>query len=423
MRRWLAQLEALHPLGAAGIELGLARVQAVRARLGQAQTIPVITVAGTNGKGSTCALLESVLRAAGYRTGLYTSPHLLRYNERIRIAGRPVVDAALCAAFARVEAARQAGGAVALTYFEFGTLAAWECFAAAGVDVAILEVGLGGRLDAVNCYDADCAVITGIALDHCDYLGTTRTAIAREKAGIMRAGRPAVCAETDPPRSLLAHAAAVGAQLRRAGTDFGWLPGTGQWQYWSRAGVRLALPLPALAGRQQLANAAAALAALESLQRDLPLTLPAIKRGLRAVRLPGRFEVHAGAPTLILDVAHNAQAASTLAANLRGLPAAAKTWAVFGMLRDKDIPAVVAALREQVTCWLPCSLPGPRGLSAGELRAVLAGSGAVVAGEDFATPAQAYAAARALANEGDRILIFGSFLTVADVKRRLAQGA
>ena len=421
LARWLARIEALHPRGAAGIELGLERVREVQARLGQRQSVPLITVGGTNGKGSTCALLEAILGAAGYRVGLYTSPHLLRYNERVRIGGADVGDAALCAAFGRVEAARSQ---TSLTYFEFGTLAAWECFAAAAVEVVILEVGLGGRLDAVNCYDADCAVITTIALDHCDYLGSSRAAIAREKAGIMRSGRPAVCGDADPPASLQRHAKAVGARLRLRGHDFGCAATEqGRWRYWSAAGTRLELPAPALAGAHQIANAAAALCALESLQTRLRVTQPDIERGLARARLAGRLELRRGRVPLLLDVAHNPQAARVLAASLQAMPCAGKTWAVFGMMRDKDIAAVIAAMRGVVTRWLPLSLPGARAATCAELVAALVEQGCDVERQPFADAAAALRAAQAMADEGDRIVAFGSFLTVADVLRQLARKA
>ena len=422
--RWLAHLETLHPLGAAGIELGLERVRQVQGQLAQRQTVPVITVGGTNGKGSTCALLESILGRAGYRVGLYTSPHLLRYNERIRIGGASVTDAALCAAFERVERARQKSGGTALTYFEFGTLAAWECFAAATVDVAILEVGLGGRLDAVNCYDPDCAVITTVDLDHCDHLGTSREAIGLEKACIMRAGRPAVCADTSPPASLQRHATAIGAQLRTLGSEFGFEPAAaGRWRYWSAAGVRLDLPPPALSGAHQLANAAAALCALESLGDTLRVSLEDIEQGLAGVSLIGRLDLRPGKTQVLFDVAHNPQAARALAAGLGAMPCAGETLAVFGMLRDKDVASVIAAMGSMVTRWLPASLPGPRGASAQELAAAIVDQGLALAPRCYSRAAAAFRAARAMANEGDRIIVFGSFLTVADVLRHLARKA
>ncbi|MBK7022675.1 MAG: bifunctional tetrahydrofolate synthase/dihydrofolate synthase [Sulfuritalea sp.] len=413
---WLAHLEALHPRGSAGIELGLERVAAISSRLDQRETCPVILVAGTNGKGSTCAMLERILRAAGYRTGLYTSPHLLRYNERVRINGVAVDDTALCAAFARVEQARRG---LALTYFEFGTLAAWEAFAAADLDVVILEVGLGGRLDATNIYRPDCAIVTGIDLDHMDYLGPDRESIGREKAGIFRAGIPAICGDPQPPQSLLAHAAQIGAGLQVIGRDFGYQRQEQQWLYWGRAagetgGVmrRGGLAFPALRGERQLANATSALAALDTLSRDLPVAMKDIRQGLIEVELPGRFQVLPGRPAVVLDVAHNPQAARVLASNLGDMGFHRNTWAVFGMLADKDVDGVIDAMRDKVTHWLPCTLEGRRAAGADFLAARLAARGLTVAG-CFASPGAALAFARENAGEDDRILAFGSFLTVA----------
>ena len=418
---WLAHLEALHPQGAAGIELGLDRVEAVKAVLNQKQSVPVIMVAGTNGKGSTCAMLECILGCAGYSVGLYTSPHLLAYNERVRIGGIAVDDASLCAAFVRVEAARQAAGGANLTYFEFGTLAAWECFAEEQVEVIILEVGLGGRLDAVNCYDADCAIVTSIDLDHVDYLGTTRVAIGFEKAGIFRPGRPAICGDPAPPQSLVNHALLTGAPLQVQGRDFGCIRQEVQWQYWGPSGKKSGLAFPALHGKHQLLNAAAVLAALEALGERLPVAMQDIRRGLGEVQLPGRFQVLAGRPTVVLDVAHNPQAARALSDNLGNMAYHPETWAVFGMLRDKDIAAVVREIKERVTRWLPCSLEGPRAASATDLQMILEAEG--VKAPLFESPAAAFRQARMNANEGDRILIFGSFLTVAEVLRELARKA
>ncbi len=420
---WLAYLEAQHPQGSAGIELGLDRVRKVSAALDQQQTVPVISVAGTNGKGSTCAMLDRILGCAGYRVGLYTSPHLLAYNERVRIGGAPISDAALCAGFARVEAARRAAGEVALTYFEFGTLAAWECFATADADVIILEVGLGGRLDAVNIYAGDCAVVTSIDLDHCDYLGNTREAIGFEKAGIFRSGKPAICSDPHPPQSLIDHASSIDAQLRMLGRDFGYQSQEGQWQFWTQSGEtigrRSGLAYPALRGAIQLQNASGALAALDALRECLPVAMQDIRRGLIEVELPGRFQVLPGRPTVVLDVAHNPQAAQKLADNLGALgqnyyPA---TWAVFGMLRDKDIAAVVRALSGRITHWLPCTLSGPRAASSTELGNILTQQGIVQTRPLFGSPIEAFRYAQENAGEDDRILVFGSFLTVAAVLR------
>jgi dihydrofolate synthase/folylpolyglutamate synthase len=423
---WLTFLEAQHPLGATGIELGLDRVRAVSRALGQQQNVPVITVAGTNGKGSTCAMLERILGCAGYRVGLFTSPHLLAYNERMRIGGAPCTDAALCMAFARIEAARLAAGSVALTYFEFGSLAAWECFASAAVDVVILEVGLGGRLDAVNIYDADCAIVTAIDLDHCDYLGDTRESIGFEKAGIFRRGKPAICSDTAPPQSLADHAKDIGAALHLIGRDFGCQPEDGQWQFWNQSSGKLqrrsGLPFPALRGSIQLQNASGVLAALDALRERLPVAMQDIRRGLIEVELPGRFQVLPGRPTVVLDVAHNPQAARTLADNLGALGQNAHplTWAVFGMLRDKDIAAVVHALAGRVTRWLPCTLSGPRAASAAELTQVLAAQGVAGPLMQFDSPGAAFRHAQENAGEDDRIVVFGSFLTVAAVLREVS---
>ncbi|MBV6476348.1 MAG: Dihydrofolate synthase/folylpolyglutamate synthase [Rhodocyclaceae bacterium] len=386
-------------------------MRSVKCALGAEQTVPVITVGGTNGKGSTCAMLERILLSAGYRAGLYTSPHLIDYNERVRIDGRQASDAALCDAFARVEAAR---GEIPLTYFEFGTLAAWQAFAAAGVEAVILEVGLGGRLDAVNVFDADCAIVTSVDLDHMDYLGSTREAIGFEKAGIFRSGRPAIVGDAQPPQSVLAHAQAIGAGLLVQGRDFGYLPGEGQWSFWSRRGRRGGLAHPALRGAVQLANASTALAALESLAERLPVSMQDIRRGLIEVELPGRFQVLPGRPTVVLDVAHNPQAAGVLADNLGSMAFHPETWAVFGMLADKDIAGVVERVRGRVDHWLVAGLAGPRGMGADALAQHLGEQGLRVDGR-FDNPADAYRAAKERAGEDDRIAAFGSFLTVSGV--------
>ncbi|MBS1231024.1 MAG: FolC bifunctional protein [Proteobacteria bacterium] len=417
---WLTHLESLHPKGQAGIELGLERVGRVKTALQQKPWCPLIVVGGTNGKGSTCAYLEAIYTFAGYRVGCYSSPHLLDYNERVRIDGVAVDDASLCAAFARVEAARQSAGPVALTYFEFGTLAAWEVFAARQVDVLILEVGLGGRLDAVNVYDADCAVVTGIALDHTDWLGSTRAAIGFEKAGIYRAGQPAFCADPEPPQSLFDHAAAIGADLQLLGRDFGYFGDQTQWTFWGRDGQRRGgLANPALRGRFQLRNAAAVLAVVESLKDRLPVSMQAVRRGLLEVELPGRFQVLPGRPSIVLDVAHNPQAVAGLADNLGEMGFFERTIAVVGMLGDKDIPGALAALAGKIDVWLLASLDTPRGAPAQALAAVIAEQKLGGAVESFDTPAEAFACAAKLAGENDRILVFGSFYTVAAVLRAL----
>ncbi|MFN3750479.1 MAG: bifunctional tetrahydrofolate synthase/dihydrofolate synthase [Thiobacillus sp.] len=409
LSEWLARLEQLHP---SAIELGLERVRRVKDVMGLAPTFPVLVVGGTNGKGSTCAILDAILRAAGYRTGLYTSPHLLRYNERVRVAGRESADAALVDAFERVDAAR---GDVSLTYFEFGTLAAMRQFVDAAVDVAILEVGLGGRLDAVNVFDADIAIVTGVDLDHMDYLGDTREAIGFEKAGIYRAGRPAVCADPDPPATLRDHARRIGADLRCLGREFSYDAGEAAWTYRGPAWHWHALPLPALAGPVQLRNAAGALAVLEAARDCLPVDAAAIRAGLAAARIAGRFQRIATAPDVIVDVAHNPDAARALAATLRANPVPGRTLAVVGMLADKDAAGVFAALAACVDAWWTCTPDSARARDAASLAAALRehAAGAPVAVE--AGVRTALAAAREAAREGDRILVFGSFYTVAAV--------
>lgn len=414
---WLTHIEHQH---ARPIELGLDRVRQVQRALNQQQTCPLIIVGGTNGKGSTCAMLETILLRAGYRVGLYTSPHLLRYNERVRVDGKAATDAALCAGFSKVEAAR---GDVALTYFEFGTLAAWETFAAANLDAVILEVGLGGRLDATNIYEPDCAIVTGIDLDHMDWLGSTREDIGFEKAGIFRTGKPAICGDADPPRRLLEHAAAIGADLQVLGRDFGYLRQEGQWQFWGREGKRGGLAHPGLRGTNQLGNASCVLAALDTLRERLPVAMQEIRRGLLEVELAGRFQVLPGRPTVVLDVAHNPQAARVLADNLGGMAFHPATWAVFGMLGDKDIAGVVAAVQHRIDRWLVCTLEGPRATTAADLAAALAKAGVTAPVACFDSPEAAIAHAQENAGEDDRILAFGSFLTVAGVMRFLKRTA
>ena len=409
LQAWLARLEQLHP---STIELGLDRVRRVKQALGIEPAFPLIVVGGTNGKGSTCAYLEGILLAAGYKTGLYTSPHLLRYNERVRIAGQASGDAALVRAFDRVDAAR---GSTSLTYFEFGTLGAMLQFIDAEVDVAILEVGLGGRLDAVNVFDADAAIVTSVDLDHMDYLGDTREKIGFEKAGIYRAGCPAICADPDPPTSLLEHARHIAADLRCVGRDFSVLRAEDHWAYRGRVTTWPALPVPAMAGRYQLGNAAGALAALEALRVQLPVSEAAVCKGLATARLPGRFQRIARSPEVILDVAHNPEAARALAAVLRDQPVPGRTLAVVGMLADKDAANVLAAVSGEIDAWWVCRPASPRARDAVELAAILrrhAGGAPVRVQPDVN---MALAEARSTAREGDRILVFGSFYTVAAV--------
>ena len=406
---WLTYLESLHPKA---IALGLDRVTQVKQRLNLQPDFPVITVGGTNGKGSVCAMLESMLHAAGYRVGCYTSPHLLHYNERVRIAKQQASDAELCASFAQIEQVRKD---VPLTYFEFGTLAAMQILVEKKVDVAILEVGLGGRLDAVNVFDNDCAVIASVDIDHTDYLGDTREQIAFEKAGIFRAGHVAICADSDVPLAMAQHAEKIGAQLWRIGKEFGFTPHQGQWDYRSKIGSRNALPYPALRGAFQLNNASAALAALDVLKDCLPVSMEAVRRGLGEVQLAGRFQFVPGKPALILDVAHNPHAARSLAQNLAGLPPCPNTYAVFAMLGDKDIAGVISALDPHIDTWLVAGIAAPRGATPGKLEQVLEQSRVRGEIKVFKDIPDALSHAYKTAGENDRIITFGSFHTVAEV--------
>ena len=404
---WLEYIERQHP---SAIALGLERVGEARKALGIELGCPVVTVGGTNGKGSTSAMVSSILRCAGYRVGLYTSPHLRRYNERVRIGGREADDAALCDAFDAVERAR---GSLTLTYFEYGTLAAAWLFARERLDAVVFEVGLGGRLDAVNVFDADCAVLTSVAIDHIDYLGDTREAIGAEKAGIFRAGRPAVVAEPDPPATVLEAAQRIGAHVLLIGRDFGYAPQGTQWSYWGPAGKRHGLAYPALRGALQLRNASASLAALDALRERLPVAMHDVRRGLAEVTLPGRFQVLPGRPQIVLDVAHNPEAAAVLAENLATSGYARETIAVFGMLRDKDVAGVVRAVAPRITRWHLATLAGPRGTTAGELARIAREAGAAGAMSLHEDIADALRAAQGEAGENDKVIVFGSFLTVA----------
>ena len=405
---WLEYLELLHPKA---ISLGLERIAQVKQRLNLQPDSVIIAVGGTNGKGSVCAMLESVLHAAGYSTGCYTSPHLLNYNERVRIANKQATDAELCAAFEKIEQVRDG---IQLTYFEFGTLAAMLCFIAHKVDVAILEVGLGGRLDAVNVFDSDCAVIASVDIDHTDYLGDTRELIAFEKAGIFRSGKVAICSDADLPRAISDHARKIRADLWRMGHEFDFTPHRGQWDYRSKVNHRNALPYPALRGEYQLGNASAALAALDALKDKLPVSMEAVRRGLGEVKLAGRFQVVPGRPAMIMDVAHNPQAARSFAQNLASLSSCQRTFAVFAMLKDKDIAGVVSALDPHIDTWLVAGLDTTRGEKPENLGRVLEQCrvrGKIVVCKDIPDALRyAYNAA----GENDRIISFGSFYTVAE---------
>ena len=408
---WLAHCERLH---AKNIELGLERVNAVAERMGIKFDCPVITVAGTNGKGSTCAMLESIAMHGGWRTGVYTSPHLVHFEERCRIGGESVQAAALLPHFARVEAAR---GDVSLTYFEFTTLAIMGLMAASGLDLAILEVGLGGRLDAVNIIDTDCAIITSIDLDHMDFLGPDRDSIGTEKAGIMRAGKPAIVSDPSPPQSVISHAQAIGADLWQLGEDFQFSGDKQQWS-WSGRGRRYSgLAYPALRGANQLANAAGVLAALTALRERVPVTAQAVRNGLAMVELPGRFQIVPGQPALVLDVAHNPHAVAALAANLDAMGFFPNTHAVFGAMADKDLEGIFKRLLPLVERWYFTDLPGPRAAKAADLHALWQrlNTRTDVVASSHQDPVQALSAAVANADPADRILVFGSFLTVGGV--------
>ncbi|KWI35684.1 bifunctional tetrahydrofolate synthase/dihydrofolate synthase [Burkholderia stagnalis] len=418
---WLSHLERAHPVG---IDMGLARIGQVKAALGLEFACPVITVGGTNGKGSTCAFLETILVRAGYKVGCHTSPHLLEFNERARVNGQTVTDDELLPHFEAVEAARTSlPEPVSLTYFEFTTLAILHLFASRGLDAVILEVGLGGRLDAVNIIDTDCAIVTSIDIDHTEYLGDTREQIAFEKAGIFRPGKPAICGDPAAPQTLVDHAKAIGADLWLVGRDFRYEAQPGaerqQWSYLGRDKRYPALAYPALRGANQLINASAALAALESLRAVLPVSAQDIRLGLANVELPGRFQVLPGKPAIVLDVAHNPHAAAVLAQNLGNMGFFPYTYAVFGAMHDKDIDGVLQHLKGEIDHWCVTDLPLPRAASAEQLEAALRHAG-VEDGADssvtrYTSPADAFRDALKRASENDRIVVFGSFHTVAGV--------
>lgn len=407
---WLDYLKTIHAMP---IEMSLERIREVQEKLDLCEfNFPVITVGGTNGKGSTCAFLEAILRAAGYKTGMFTSPHLLRYNERIKIDGQEARDLDLCAAFAEIEAVRQS---ISLTYFEFAALAALLIFRQQQCQVAVLEVGLGGRLDATNVFNSDCAVITSIGIDHVHYLGTTREDIGYEKAGIFRPHTPAICAEPDPPQRLVSYASSIHAKLLRINEDFGFKTNNVSWDFWHHRLPRYALPYPTLKGQFQLYNASAALAALSELSSQLPVTIADIRKALVEVTWPGRFQVVPGRPAVIFDVAHNPHAATALAATLQLAPPAQKNYAVCGILQDKDMVGILTALLPQIDVWLFTNIDSPRAAPATELKALLKTLDAELSAQTFDNPVTAFESARQFATENDRIIVFGSFHTVAPV--------
>jgi dihydrofolate synthase / folylpolyglutamate synthase len=414
---WLAHCERLNPKSMEftreRVEFTLDRARAVRERLDLRFDCPVISVAGTNGKGSTCAMIESIARHAGYRTALHIKPHLVHFEERCLVDGVPIEAAKLLPHFQAVEAAR---GDIPLTYFEFTLLVILRAFIEARPDLMVLEVGLGGRLDAVNAIDADCAVLTNVAIDHTEYLGPDRESIGREKAGIFRAAKPAIVGDPEPPRSVIEQAQAIGADLWQHGRDFRLQGDRQQWAWSGRKRRYNGLAHPALRGANQLLNAATALAALESLHERLPIPAQAVRTGLALVELPGRFQIVPGQPVIVLDVAHNAQAAGALAVSLDQMGFYPRTLAVFGVMADKDIAQVVAPLRPLVDAWFVTDLPLARAAKAADLaREIAAPPHTGTRVSTFAAPSDALRAALAEAGPADRIVAFGSFYTVGGV--------
>ena len=411
LQEWLDWCEQLHPVA---IDMGLDRVKNVADRMALRFDCPVITVAGTNGKGSTCAMLEAVLLQAGYRTGVYTSPHLVHFEERCRLHGESASAEAFAQAFAAVEAVR---GDVSLTYFEFSTLAILHLMAQAHLDVAILEVGLGGRLDAVNIIDADCAVITSIDLDHMAILGNDRERIGFEKAGIMRAGRPVIVSDPVPPQSVIDHAAAIGAELWLFGRDFNFSGDKQQWAWAGRDRRYSGMAYPALRGANQLINASGVLAALEALRQRIPITAQAVRNGLAMVELPGRFQIVPGQPVLVLDVAHNPHSVAALAANLDAMGFYPTTHAVFGAMADKDLLPMLQKVSPMVDKWYFTDLPLLRAAKAVDLQHAwqVQNTRKDAASSVHVDPMQALHAAIEGADPADRIVVFGSFYTVGGV--------
>ena len=411
LQDWLAHCERQHPQA---IAMGLDRVRDVAGRMALRFDCPVITVAGTNGKGSTCAMLEAIALQAGWRCGVYTSPHLVHFEERCRLGGEISRAEDLVPHFARVEAARDG---TPLTYFEFTTLAIMSLMAASSLDLAILEVGLGGRLDAVNVVDADCAIITSIDLDHQEFLGPDRESIGREKAGILRAGRPAVVSDPVPPQSVIDAAEGLGCDLWLLGRDFNFSGDKQQWA-WAGRGRRYAgLGYPALRGANQLLNASGVLAAFTALRDRLPVTAQAVRNGLAMVELPGRFQLVPGQPALVLDVAHNPHSVGALVANLDAMGFYPTTHLVFGAMADKDLETMLRKVAPLADRWYFCDLPTPRAERAEALAARWQALGARPQAmvSTHAGPREALAAAAAAADPADRIAVFGSFYTVGGI--------
>lgn len=440
LTQWLHHLEDLHPQA---IDMGLERVEKVLAQLELTPSNAIkIIVGGTNGKGSTCTMLESILLAAGYKVGLYTSPHLVYYNERIRLNGENASDELIVRQFALIDQKR---AEISLSYFEFSTLAALTAFHEAKVDIMLFEVGLGGRLDAVNIIDADCSIITNVDIDHIDYLGNDREHIAWEKARIFRPNKPAICSDPLPPAAIKAYADEIGADLWQFGVDFNYSGDAQQWAFAGRTQRRAALAYPALRGVNQLLNASAVLAALEALRLQLLVSANAVREGLARATIPGRMQILPGQPFVVLDVAHNPHAAGALAQNLQQMPMTpnSKTFAVVGMFQDKEVAAVISRLLPYVDTWLCATLEGPRALSSQVLSDIVKtalseselsdNEGEVTAAPPTVRPqnvlvnkeqvqtlvfddvVQAFVKAQDLARDNDRILVFGSFFTVGPI--------
>jgi len=408
---WLGYIESIHP---STIDLTLERIKIVIERLNLDISFPILTVGGTNGKGSTCSILESIYREAGYKVACYTSPHFLNFNERIKIQTLAVSDEVICEAFSRIESARED---VTLTYFEYGTIAAMIIFSEAHVDVAILEVGLGGRLDAVNVFDADCAIVTTVDLDHMDYLGHTREAIGFEKAGIYRTEKTAICGDFDPPQSLIKHAELIHADLKIIGKDFGYEAHHDSFDFLIDSTFVMNLPLPKLQGDFQLANATNALMAVKAMEDKLPLTEISIQKGITLTLLPGRFQEVKKMPSLILDVAHNPQAARSLSHNLKTHVVPGKTIAVFSILKDKDIFGVINELNLDIDDWFIAEIQNERAASIENISNTIQKINLSAHIEAFKNIQEAYQFASKEVTRNDRIIVFGSFFTVADIMK------
>jgi len=408
---WLGYIESIHP---STIDLTLERIKIVIERLNLDISFPILTVGGTNGKGSTCSILESIYREAGYKVACYTSPHFLNFNERIKIQTLAVSDEVICEAFSRIESARED---VTLTYFEYGTIAAMIIFSEAHVDVAILEVGLGGRLDAVNVFDADCAIVTTVDLDHMDYLGHTREAIGFEKAGIYRTEKTSICGDFDPPQSLIKHAELIHADLKIIGKDFGYEAHHDSFDFLIDSTFVMNLPLPKLQGDFQLANATNALMAVKAMEDKLPLTEISIQKGITLTLLPGRFQEVKKMPSLIFDVAHNPQAARSLSHNLKTHVVPGKTIAVFSILKDKDIFGVINELNLDIDDWFIAEIQNERAASIENISNTIQKINPSAHIEAFKNIQEAYQFASKEVTRNDRIIVFGSFFTVADIMK------